>query len=239
MTGLRFQRPSLLPTLAAVAGVVLTLVLGNWQLGRGSEKSALAARIQAANRDQPLLLPASGVNVEDVQWRRIEVRGRFEPKYTVFIDNRILQGGVGYHVIMPLRIDDSEQYVLVNRGWVAAAGARGRAPAISTPDGPVTVTGLATVPSRRFLELSTKVADGNVWQNLTLDRYREAVQIAIQPVVIQQENDVDDGLRRSWPEPDLGVQMHYGYAFQWFALATTILVFYLVTHVRKRTPKPD
>ena len=92
---------------------------------------------------------------------------------------------------------------------------------------------MATVPSQRYLELSTQVAEGNVWQNLTLERYRAAVSIPIQPVVIQQENDFDDGLKREWDAPDLGVDKHYGYAFQWFALAATILIFYVVCHVRK------
>jgi cytochrome oxidase assembly protein ShyY1 len=78
-----------------------------------------------------------------------------------------------------------------------------------------------------------------VWQNLTLERYRAAVPIALQPIVIQQDNDLGDGLRREWAAPDLGTNTHYGYAFQWFALAAAILVFYLVTHVRKRTPQPD
>ena len=75
--------------------------------------------------------------------------------------------------------------------------------------------------------------EGNVWQNLTLERYRRAVPIALQPVVIQQESALDDGLAREWDPPDLGIDKHYGYAFQWFALAVTILVIYLVTHVRR------
>jgi surfeit locus 1 family protein len=232
-----FRRPEWVPTLAAVAGIALTIALGNWQLGRAGEKTAMAVRIQSENRDQPVTLPAAAIDAEDFVWRRIQVQGRFEPKYAVYVDNRIMQGAAGYHVIMPLRIGDGERYVLVNRGWVAAAGTRAQVPAIVTPPGLVGVSGLATVPSRRFLELSTRVADGNVWQNLTLDRYRVAVPIAIQPVVIQQENDLGDGLVRLWPEPDLGIQTHYGYAFQWFALAATILIFYLVTHVRKRSPK--
>ena len=124
--------------------------------------------------------------------------------------------------------------VLVNRGWVAGTNSRSTLPQIATPSGPVTIVGLATVPSRRYLELSTQVAEGNVWQNLTLERYRAAVPIAIQPVVIEQENDLDDGLQRERNAPDLGIERHYGYAFQWFALAAAILIFYLVAHVRKR-----
>ena len=238
MAGLRFQL-SLWPTLAALAGIALTLALGNWQLDRGHEKSALAERIKSAHRDALIAMPAVEIRAEDVQWRRVEAHGRFEPKYAVLIDNRVSHGAVGYHVVMPLKLGASERYVLVNRGWVEATTARGRLPKIATPPGMVTVVGLATVPSRRYLELSTQVAEGNVWQNLVIERYRTAVPIAIQPVVIQQENDLGDGLRREWAPPDLGTNTHYGYAFQWFALAATILIFYLVTHVRKPTQQPD
>lgn len=238
MPGLRF-RLSLWPTLAAVAGIALTSALGTWQLDRGHEKSALAERIKSAHRDAPIAMPAGAIRAEDVQWRRVEAHGRFEPKYAVLIDNRVLHGVAGYHVVMPLQLGAGERYVLVNRGWVAGTAARGQLPKIATPPGMVTVVGLATVPSRRYLELSTQVAEGNVWQNLVIERYRTAVPIAIQPVVIQQENDLGDGLRREWAPPDLGTNTHYGYAFQWFALAATILIFYLVTHVRKRTQQPD
>lgn len=238
MSNLRF-RPSLWPTLAAAAGIALTLALGNWQLGRGNDKAALAERIKSASRDALIAMPSAEIKPDDVAWRRVEVRGRFEPKYAVFIDNRVLHGVVGYHIVMPLRIGDSERYVLVNRGWVAGTNARSELPQIATPSRMVTVVGLATVPSKRFLELSTQVAEGNVWQNLVLERYRAAVPIEIQPVVIQQENDLDDGLKREWTPPDLGINTHYGYAFQWFALAAAILIFYLVIHVRKRSQQPD
>jgi surfeit locus 1 family protein len=228
-------KPSLWPTLAAVAGMVLTLALGNWQLGRGNEKSALAERILAANRGALIALPAVEISAEDVAWRRVEVRGRFEPKYAVFIDNRILHGAAGYHVVMPLKLGEGKRYVLVNRGWVAGSPDRSRLPEVKTPRETLVVRGRAVVPGRRFLELSAQVAEGRVWQNLTLERYREAVPIAIQPFLIQQENEgaPDDGLIREWAPPDLGVDKHYGYAFQWFALSALILIFYLITHVRR------
>ena len=238
MSNLRFQ-PSLWLTLVAVAGIALTLALGTWQLNRGNEKARLAEQIKSARRDALIALPAAAIKAEDVAWRRVEVRGRFEPKYAVFIDNRVLHGVVGYHVVMPLKIGAAERYVLVNRGWVAGTNSRSTLPQIATPSQAVTIVGLATVPSQRYLELSTKVAEGNVWQNLTLERYREAVPVAIQPVVIQQENDLGDGLKREWGAPDLGIEKHYGYAFQWFALAAAILIFYLVVHVRKRAQQPD
>jgi len=63
--------------------------------------------------------------------------------------------------------------------------------------------------------------------------------IALQPVMIQQENPLDDGLVRVWSPPDLGIDKHYGYAFQWLALGVTILVIYGVTNVRRASGLPD
>lgn len=231
---LRF-RPSVWPTLAAAAGIALTSALGMWQLGRGHEKAALAARIEQLAHEPAVSVPAQELNARSVELRQVEARGVFEPKYMVLVDNRVRHGVVGYHVVMPLKLGDGNRYVLVNRGWVAGSPDRSRLPEVKTPPETVVVRGRAVVPSRRFLELSTHVAEGRVWQNLTLERYREAMPIAIQPFLIQQENEgaPDDGLIREWAPPDLGVERHYGYAFQWFALSALILILYLITHVRR------
>jgi surfeit locus 1 family protein len=231
----RFQ-PRLVTTLAAAAGIAATLALANWQLNRAHEKEARAERLEVLARDAPVALGVEEVRAADVEWRRVVARGRFEPRHAVFIDNRIHRGVAGYHVMMPLEVgkaDGATRYVLVNRGWIAGAPERGSAPKVITPAGTVEVTGTAVVPTKRFLELSPDVTEGNVWQNLTLERYRAAVPIAVQPVVIQQESPLDDGLVRDWDAPNLGVDKHYGYAFQWLALGATLLVFYLVTHVRR------
>ena len=219
--------------------MALTLALANWQLNRAHEKEGLAARLAVLAKDVPVSLTAAGIKAQDVEWRRVTARGRFEPRYGVLIDNRIRQGVAGYHVVMPLEIGGTSGsgYVLVNRGWIAGNPDRARLPEVRTPDAAVEISGLAVVPSRRFLELSSGGAEGKVWQNLTLDRYREAFPIAVQPVVIQQESLLEDGLVREWDPPNLGVDKHYGYAFQWLALAATVFVFYLVTHVKRRPPE--
>lgn len=234
---IRFEfRSGLWPLLAAAAGIALTFALGNWQLGRGHEKTALKARLEQLTREPPINVSTRELAVADVELRRVEARGTYEPKYMVLIDNRVSHGIPGYHVVMPLRLGDGSRYVLVNRGWVAGSRDRSRLPQVKTPSGTVSVSGLAVVPGKRFLEISTKVAEGNVWQNLTLDRYRQAVPIAIQPFMIEQgqQDAPGDGLVREWLPPDLGADTHYGYAFQWFALSAVILIFYLVTHVRRK-----
>jgi surfeit locus 1 family protein len=118
MSRYRFEW-SLWPTLAAIAGVAAL----RWLSVRGNsdaaaEKAALAERIEAANRDALITLPADEIRAADVVWRRVTARGRFEPKYAVFIDNRVQHGVVGYHVVMPLELGASGRFVLVDRaGW--------------------------------------------------------------------------------------------------------------------------
>jgi surfeit locus 1 family protein len=235
----RFQ-PRIVTTLAVAAGIALTLALANWQFNRAHEKEALAARLAALSKDVPVTLGPAEVKAGDVEWRQVTARGRFDPRHGVLVDNRIRRGVAGYYVVMPLELGDGnggKRYVLVNRGWIAGNPDRSQLPEVKTPEGMVEVTGLATIPGRRFLELSTTSTAGKVWQNLTLDRYREAFLLPLQPVMIQQESPLDDGLAREWDPPNLGVDKHYGYAFQWLALAATLLVFYLVTHVRRSAPE--
>ena len=86
----RYQfRPRLVTTLIAAAGIALTLVLANWQLNRAHEKETLAARLEVLSKDAPVTLAATEVKAEDARWRRVTASGRFEPRYAVFIDNRI------------------------------------------------------------------------------------------------------------------------------------------------------
>lgn len=221
-----------MPTVAAVIGIALTSALGVWQLGRGDEKAAQAERLSSAQNGPVIAVPATEIAASDIAWQRVEASGRFAPEYTVLIDNRVLNGVVGYHVITPLKIENGERYVLVNRGWVAAAPDRRALPKIVTPSGLLRISGIASIPNERQFELSTRVAEGNVWQNMTLSRYRATVNIPIQPVVIQQDNTIDDGLRREWTATGPSPDRNYGYAFQWFAMALAILIYYVVTHVR-------
>ena len=226
-------RPSLLTTVAAVAGIVLTFFLGEWQIGRADFKQGLQDRQDALAREPVVSIGVAPLAADDIQLRKVEVRGEFEPKFTVFVDNRLYQHQPGYHVATPLRIAGSQRYVLVNRGWVPAGRDRSL-PVVETPAGEQVVKGTAVTYSEKFMELSTKVAEGNVWQNLVFERYRQATGLDLQPFVIQQGSAVDDGLKREWKRPDLGRNTHLAYAFQWYALSFAIFIYYLVTHVKRR-----
>jgi surfeit locus 1 family protein len=226
------------PTVAAVAGVVLTAYLGNWQLDRAAYKQALQARADLAQRQAPVHVSADLVPVDSLAFRRVEAEGEYRGEMTVFLDNRIHEGVVGYEVLTPLQVAP-QVHVLVNRGWVRAEATRDRLPVVPTPTGHVRVEGLALAPSKRYLELSPQSVTGRVWQNLDLERYAQTYKLTLQPVVVQQHNDAGDGLQRDWRRPDTGVDMHRGYALQWFTMSAVIFILYLVLHVRRRGKAPQ
>ncbi len=239
-------RPRRWASVAAAAGIVLTLALGQWQVGRAGYKQSLQQRFDAQTREPALRIGGQPVERDGILFRRVEVRGEFVPQHTVFVDNRIQQHRPGFHVATPLRIAGSQRHVLVNRGWIA--GNRDRSlPQVNTPAGEQVVQGVAVAYSERYLELSTQVAEGRIRQNLVFDRYRQETGLDLQPFVIQQENitnsttnkQADDGLVRVWSRPDLGRNTHLAYAFQWYAMSLAIFIYYLVTHVKRRSaPKP-
>lgn len=228
-------------------GVLLTAAAGNWQLNRASAKERLQAEYDRGAAAAPVLLSADSMSAERLRLHRVMVEGEYLPSAMVLLDNKVYRKTVGYQVIMPLRIRGSSKHVLINRGWVAAGLDRGRLPVVATPSGMVRVLGVAVVPGR-FLELANTDASGPVWQNLTIERFRQRWNLDLQPVVIEQVNDEQadlaraepgDGLVRDWPRPDFGIAKHYGYAVQWFSLCALIIFLYLFFHVRSSRSKKN
>lgn len=227
------RRPVWLPTLAAAMLLALTLAAGFWQLDRAEQKRALKDLYARQAEAPPMLLTGRPVDAEQFRFRRVVVRGRFDPAHEIFVDNRVIAGKPGYRVVTPLKIDNSERYVLVERGWVERSWDRSILPDAPMPLGQVTIEGVATVPGR-YLELSGDTVEGKVWQNLDVARVAATLPYPLQPVVVVQLNDTGDGLRREWLPPDTGVEKHLGYAFQWFSMAAAIVVIYGVMYARRR-----
>ena len=232
------KRPRWLPPLAAIIGVALTAAAGDWQLDRAHQKERAQEVYDQGVSDAPVRLTAASVHAEGLRMRRVEAEGEYVPKGLVLLDNKTRNGVAGYEVIMPLRIGASSMHVLVNRGWIAAGSDRARLPVILTPEAVVTVTGVAIVPGR-FFELAKVDDSGPVWQNLTIERFVARTGLKVLPVMVQQRNDLDDGLLRASERPDFGIAKHYGYAVQWFSFCGLIIFLYVFFHVKRSRSKKN
>ena len=158
--------------------------------------------------------------------------GRWIAERQLFIDNQIHRGRAGFHVVTPLRLAGSDAAVLVNRGWVARTAAYPRVPEVAVPRGDIEVGGLAALPPRRVLELSAETVSGNVWQNLSIERYARATGLKLLPFVVLAESAAP-GLEPVRAQPDAGVEKHREYALTWFSLAATVLALWIALNLRR------
>jgi surfeit locus 1 family protein len=234
MTSARRFRPTWWGVALTVAGCAAFIALGNWQTRRAQEKRALAAKVDAALNGPPLRLPAKPVAAADFALRRVVAQGEFVPAHTIFLDNKIHQGRVGYEVITPLRLAGGPLHVLVDRGWVPAGPSREVLPQVPTPGGNQRIEGIALAHLPQALEpLHGSLPRGRVWQNLRLDEFSRVSGLAVQPLVIEQRSAAADGLLRDWTPPESGATRNESYALQWYLFAALALVLFVVHSYRE------
>ena len=216
--------------IAAAVGVAAGLALGAWQLSRAAQKSAMHTAL-VKHRSLPALdgqaLVRAG-NPDAVTWRPVKLQGRWIEAHMVFLDNRQMQGKPGFDVLTPLRIEGSDVAVMVQRGWVQRNFIdRTRLPAIETPAGVVEVSGLIAPPPPKLYAFEG-AESGPIRQNLDLGQFRASTGLPLLTgLSVQQAAPATGGLLRDWTQPGSGVEKHYGYAFQWFALSALIAILYV------------
>jgi surfeit locus 1 family protein len=162
----------------------------------------------------------------------VAARGRFIAEHTVLLDNKLRRGRAGYEVLTPLRLTGSDAHVLVNRGWVAAGASRDVLPGIRTPAAEQRIEGIALERLPHALQAGA-AAGGKVRQNLDLGAFAAETGLRLESVVIEQHSEVDDGLLRDWPRPDLGIERHESYALQWYSFAALAIALLAVLSLRR------
>jgi cytochrome oxidase assembly protein ShyY1 len=230
-----------IPFFAAVAAALLGIALGNWHERRAEEKQGIE-KAMLSQQAQPVLQLNTLQGKETLpEFRRVVAEGEFIAGWPVYLDNRPSQGRAGFYLLMPLRLHGSEQVVMVARGWFPRDQAvRTKLPTIPVKSGQVRIEGVIRHTAGRVLSLGQDVPlqPGAIVQNLNLAEFGRASGLSLQDHIIEQTNDTNDQLVRDWPRPSFGVDKHRGYAFQWYALAATAFLFFVLTGFR-RASKTD
>ena len=215
-------------TVAALVVAGTTFSLGQWQLRRAAQKEALQAAVDSRSRLPELDVRSllAGRNLADDIHRPATLKGSWRAEHTVYLDNRPMSGKTGFVVVTPLVLEGTSQAILVQRGWVPRNFAdRTRLPDVSTPAGPVSVQGRIAPPPSRLYEFQGSES-GRIRQNLDLPAFRAQTGLPLLDVSLLQTGAPADGLLREWAAPNLGVDKHYGYAFQWFGLCGLVVLLY-------------
>lgn len=216
--------------LAGALGIAGTIALGFWQWDRGEQKTALhdaiEARAEAAPVDAGALL-APGADDAALVHRPVVLHGEWIAQRTVYLDNRQMNAVPGFYVVTPLRIAGSQAVILVQRGWVQRNFERRTdLPPVQTPAGNVEVRGRLAPPPAKLYAFDAE-EHGAIRQNLDLTRFRAETGLPLLALSVQQVGPASEGLLRQWPAAGSGAERNYGYAFQWWAIATLIAILYV------------
>src|ERR1035437_5894577 len=162
-----------IPVVGAVLCTALFVYLGAWQAGKGDRLAQALAQRAARSQMGPVQVTAQLLVASDVQDAPLRVAGTYDPAHQIFLDNRQLDGQPGVHVVTPLKIEGSDSYILVNRGWVGWQLGRSVLPVVVTPVGRVVISGIAAVPSTKkfFLMPDHPEERPQLWERLDLPRF--------------------------------------------------------------------
>jgi len=218
--------PGVLPSLLVLVLLPLLISLGFWQLGRGEEKRLMLAHYAERRAEQSVLIDQLVIS-DDLAYRRVQLRGHFDPEHALLLDNSTREGKAGVELIQPFEDEASGIWAWVNRGWLPWPDRR-VLPAFDTPKQtlslqawvyvlPGTFQLQADAANAPWPRLVTAVEPGKLWAELGRDGF-------------PQELRMESGLaayRVDWPIVAMGPEKHLGYAVQWFSMATALLGLYL------------
>ncbi|WP_037733099.1 SURF1 family protein [Streptomyces megasporus] len=226
-------------TLVALLLIPAMVWLGFWQFHRHEERVARNDLIATSLASEPvavdeLVAPGRGPEGDD-RYRPVTATGTYDTRHEVVVRQRTAADGkrIGYHVLTPLVREDGTA-VLVNRGWIPAAGDLTKFPDVpKAPSGEVTVTGRlmadetesggvkekAGLPPRQVMLIDSERAARE------MDRPVLGGYVALAGTSPEPSGEQPQLL----PEPDHdSIGSHLAYAFQWWLFAAGVPVGWVV-----------
>lgn len=206
----------------------LTVGLGIWQLQRAEQKRTLANLYEERAVEVPIELSELDPD-QGLQYLQVLVsRAAAETQRYFLLENRMRNGRVGYEVLWPVQLEDG-QWLVINRGWVAAGLYRHELPDIP----PLKAEQLGgylyyndDVPHAK--ELSK---EDNSWPQrlnwISLPRIEQQFGEKFFPSIMRLETEADwpsTDLLTGWEVSSVSPEKHTGYAVQWFLMAFALVV---------------
>ena len=223
--------------------IIVTLILlsvfirlGVWQLERAEEKQVIAEQRQALMKQGNIRISKSLSLDEVFEYQNAEVTGKFLTDKVMFLDNKPYNGVHGYHVITPFKIANTEQYILVNRGWVPMRTHREDLPEIETSSETQLIKGMIKFPSAQF-KLGESINENNQWpwriQWLEIEVIAKQLGLKLLPFIVLQKSEENSKFIRDWKIIVSPPEKNMSYAMQWFSFAVVLLIIFIVVNTKK------
>jgi len=218
-------KPGVRITIFFIIFAVLFFSLGIWQIERGQAKTQIMSEFENKLTKDPIYL-----NAESKKWDRVSVSGKWENKKQLLIDNVIHQGIAGYKVLTPLRINETNKLILIDRGWIKQNKFRDQLPDIQIPEDFESVIGTLEQPELGLV-LSDELISNN-WPRISQTKNVEVISKAyteeIFPMILLADPLLKNSLEYIKITPtNMTPIKHYGYSSQWFLMFIVLCFMYI------------
>lgn len=221
----------MIPSVAAIVCFLLFVNLGRWQLERAQQKDILFASFEQQQQPAAPDGLASNESVEKSRYQHRKVYGHYDSAHQFLLDNMVHEGQVGFQVLTPLILPDRQRALLINRGWIPLVGNRQNLPQVTVDTGLRQVTGrIDRLPRAGFRPGPGVTGARPDWPRLALfptaSELEDVLDYPLFDFVLLLDKREPDGYLRQWRPTVMSANQHRGYAFQWFAMATVIMILF-------------
>jgi len=217
--------PGIRITIFFVFFAILFFSLGLWQIERGQVKTTILAEFEDNLSNTPTYL-----NQESKRWDRVYVKGIWDSSKQILVDNVINRGVVGYKVLTPLRIIETNQLILVDRGWIKQNKFRDILPNIELVDGDEVVSGILEYPELGLVLSEDLISKEwpKVSQTKNLEVISKEYDEFIYPMILLADPILKNSLEYIKITPtNMTPTKHFGYSAQWFLMFLVLCLMYL------------
>ncbi len=217
--------PGIRITIFFVFFAILFFSLGLWQIERGQAKTTILAEFEDNLSKTPTYL-----NQESKRWDRVYVKGKWDSSKQILVDNVINRGIVGYKVLTPLRIIETNQLILVDRGWIKQNKFRDILPNIELVEGDEVISGILEYPELGLVLSEDLISKEwpKVSQTKNLEVISKEYDEFIYPMILLADPILKNSLEYIKITPtNMTPTKHYGYSAQWFLMFLVLCLMYL------------
>ena len=217
--------PGINITIFFVFFATLFFSLGLWQIDRGQAKTVLLDEFEKNSFKSP-----EYISKDSKKWDRVYVEGAWDGSNQLLIDNIIRKGIAGYKVLTPFRLKNTNEIILIDRGWIPRNRNMEVLPNIDLINSNERVSGILESPELGLTLSDELVTD--VWPKVSQTKNLEVISKEysdlIYPFILLADPTSRNSLEYIKINPtNMTPIKHYGYSAQWFLMFIVLCVMYI------------
>lgn len=213
-----------------VAAFIILINLSWWQLQRAAEKTAQLSQLAQQAKQEVLnaaTLASASLNHTDAKHLdglKLVSAATWQAPYVWLLDNQIVDGKVGYDVIVAAKLLNNESLLLVNLGWIAGTHTRERLPQLTIPEH-LSLAGVLHTDVTGMLLLGQNIETTTNWpkrvQQISFTEFAKQTSKPLYPALLYQQQQA--GFIHHYQAVVMPPEKHYAYALQWLLLAIAVV----------------